>query len=102
MTLKLSFQKLGAVMFAFLSLLPISSFASEDSCKYTILEADGRTFLLDKETGECFRYFFNKTGEQGWERTIFDFGEINGRHYYKISASGELSSYPIQGKSTPN
>ncbi len=46
-------------------------FASEGVQGYIVQVADGRSFLLDTETGATWRYFFNSVGEQGWSRVYF-------------------------------
>jgi len=83
-----------SVAFAILSLLPIVSFASENN-KYTIIHADGRTFLLDMVEGNCYRYYFNNVNEQGWQRTTINLGISDGKQYYQFIPGGQLLDHPI-------
>lgn len=40
--------------------------------EWQIFEADGRAFLLEKDSGVCYRYFYNANDQkQGWGPTFY-------------------------------
>lgn len=68
-----------------ISLFLISAFTlsnqlqAKDGDRYEIVQAGDYTFLLDKEEGATWKYFFiSTTGEQGWIRcyTFINRGEL--------------------------
>lgn len=62
--------------------------------QYVLQEVEGRTLLMDKKTGEIWRYYFNNIGDQGWSSTRFDQFEMDGKTYYRNSPDGEFFFYP--------
>ena len=66
-----------------------------EKSKYTLHELDGRTFLLDNQTGVVWRYFFNSGREQGWTRTEFDPLNTEEEHHYRDFPYSEYKSFFI-------
>ena len=61
---------------------------------YILQQAGERIFLMNKQTGAVWRYYFNGVDNQGWELTQFFQCSFNGMNYYKTSPNGEVVSYP--------
>lgn len=88
----MNFRGLIFITFSALTLFTTSLFAIEEIGTYTIIELDGRTFLLNTKTGECYRYFFNKLDSQGWTQTLYDLGKWDGEKHYQLSPHSKIIS----------
>lgn len=79
-----------------LSLFLISAFTlsnqlqATENGRYEIVQAGEYTFLLDKETGSTWKYFFNDISSQGWKDSYF---------YLMVEANGGVVSLTPYGKS---
>lgn len=63
--------------------------------RFVITEADGRTFLLDTEKGECWRYYFQTTNDQGWQPTHILLGDLGEEgSYYTAYPGAEMFHVP--------
>ena len=63
--------------------------------RYIITEAVGRAFMLDTETGETWRYYFNEIDDQGWLRVLIKAGRDEKNEYFRSYPCGERLSIPV-------